>query len=367
MTDLYTHSITLIKDNQSPNGAYVASPTFPTYRFSWFRDGAYIAYAMDLVGERESAKRFYDWAISAVALRADQTEQAITAATHGIPPADLLLHTRYALDGAPGDEAWPNFQLDGFGTLLWGLAEHLTLASEPLPPHWRGPVELLTRYLTALWRHPCYDCWEEFGDRIHTSTLAALYGGLHAAAWLLADDAPAHAAAEMRRFVLSECVVDGYFSKSVGNPAVDANLIHLATPYRLVAPDDPLMRATVARIETDLQRNSNGGVRRYAADSYYGGGEWILLTAYLGWHYVDLGQPMRAAPLLAWIERQANAHGHLPEQVATASNLNQPAMLPVWEDRWGPSACPLLWSHAAYLTLVEHLRRTRRHPRSSSS
>jgi GH15 family glucan-1,4-alpha-glucosidase len=220
-----------------------------------------------------------------------------------------------------------------------------------LPDGWRGPVELLARYLTALWRQPCYDCWEEFGDRVHTATLAAIYGGLCAASRLLGDEAPREAAREVRDYVLAECVANGHLCKSVGNDAVDANLLHVATPYRLLEPSDPIMRATVAKIETDLRRD--GGVRRYADDSYYGGGEWVLLTAYLGWHYLDRGEPEQAAPLLAWIERQADGDGHLPEQVA--NNLNHPHMLPHWNAQWGTSARPLLWSHAAYLTLARHL------------
>lgn len=107
------------------------------------------------------------------------------------------------------------------------------------------------------------------------------------------------------------------------------------------------MRNTITRIERELRRD--GGVHRYAEDSYYGGGEWVLLTAYLGWYYVETGVLHRAHELLSWIERRATQNGALPEQVA--ANLNYPEMLPVWNERWGTSACPLLWSHAAYLTL----------------
>jgi len=59
---LYEHSISVILNNQHSNGAYVASPSFAPYRYCWFRDGAFIAYAMDLVGEHESARRFHEWA-----------------------------------------------------------------------------------------------------------------------------------------------------------------------------------------------------------------------------------------------------------------------------------------------------------------
>lgn len=349
--DLVAHSITLIKANQSSNGAYVASPTFPVYNYCWFRDGAYIAYAMDLVGEHESADRFYAWATAAILSRAEPTERAIAVALAGIVPAAAdLLHTRYALDGAAGDDDWPNFQLDGFGTLLWGLAEHLGRTQQPLPSEWRPAVDLVARYLSALRRFPCYDCWEEFGEEIHTASLAACFGGLTAAAALLGDDRYAATAAEIRTYVRTSCVADGCLTKFVGNPAVDASLIHVAIPYRLLAPDDSIMRATIARIESDLLRS---GVRRYALDSYYGGGEWILLTAYLGGYYLESGEPDRVGPLLEWIEAQADPIGNLPEQVP--ANLNYPDMLPVWIDRWGEIASPLLWSHAAYLTLATHL------------
>jgi GH15 family glucan-1,4-alpha-glucosidase len=353
MNDLYTHSIDLIRANQSPNGAFVASPTFATYHYSWFRDGAYIAYAMDLAGQHDSAARFYDWAAATVRDRAETVERAIAAAAHGQPaPADLL-HTRYTLDGAEGADDWPNFQLDGFGTLLWGMAEHLRLHAAELPDGWRIAMGLLARYLGALWRLPCYDCWEEFSEHVHTATLAAIYGGLNAAAWMLGDERAAQAAAAIRQFVRERCVSGGSLTKFVGSNAVDASLVHVATPYRLLEPADPLMRATVARIEAELRREG-GGVHRYADDSYYGGGEWVLLTAYLGWYYVEVGEVARARALLGWVAAQADAAGNLPEQVA--AHLNHPAMLPVWEHRWGPSARPLLWSHAAYLTLATKVR-----------
>ena len=352
MIDLYKHSVNLIRTNQSPNGAYVASPTFPTYNYCWFRDGAYIAYAMDLIGHADSARRFYDWAASMVANRAAAIERAIAAAPNGRPAPKDLLDTRYTLDGAAGTDDWPNFQLDGFGTLLWGMHAHLSRSQSPLPADWRPAVGLLARYLAALWQRPCYDCWEEFGDQVHTATLGTIYGGLNAAAQLLDERAYAQIATTIKQGVLIRCVSAGSLVKFAGSTAVDASLIHVATPYRLLAPDDPLMRATVARIETELRRDG-GGVHRYADDSYYGGGEWILLSAYLGWHYAEVGQFERARSLLGWIERQATAEGWLPEQVA--AHLNHPAMLPSWNERWGTSACPLLWSHAAYLTLLSKL------------
>jgi GH15 family glucan-1,4-alpha-glucosidase len=365
--NLYSRSIELIKANQTPEGAYLASSTFAQYRYCWFRDGAYIAYAMDLVGEHDSASRFYDWAATTIASRAAQIERAIASTLQGKTPApEDVLHTRYSSDGQAAVDDWPNFQLDGFGTLLWGMSQHLALTDRSLPltpGTWHNAIVLLLRYLGALWSTPCYDCWEEFGAQVHTATLATLYGGLQAAAGMLQTGTQApyadaetalQTAALIKQFVLDNCVRGKTLNKFVGNMAVDGSLINVSTPYKLLSPDHPIMQATVERIEAEL-RLDNGGVHRYAEDSYYGGGEWVLLTAYLGWYYTERGETAKSNALLAWVEEYANAAGELPEQVP--NHLNYPDMLPAWEARWGRIATPLLWSHASYLTLVTHLKK----------
>jgi len=152
--------------------------------------------------------------------------------------------------------------------------------------------------------------------------------------------------------VLEKGVHDGRLIKSVGNPAVDASLVGVATPYRLLEPGDPLMRATVARIETDLRREG-GGLHRYVADTYYGGGEWLLLTAWLGWYYAEVGELNKAREMLGWVEAQADDQGNLPEQVPRT--LTAPRYLATWRRRRGEIANPLLWSHAKVLILRYHL------------
>jgi GH15 family glucan-1,4-alpha-glucosidase len=107
------------------------------------------------------------------------------------------------------------------------------------------------------------------------------------------------------------------------------------------------MRKTVARIDQELRRG--GGVHRYAADTYYGGGEWVLLTAWLGWYYTRVGEREQARSALHWVEAQADADLQLAEQVP--ATLNDPAFLTPWNERWRPIANPLLWSHAKYLIL----------------
>jgi GH15 family glucan-1,4-alpha-glucosidase len=358
MNDLYQRSVEIILQNQSANGAYVASPNFPTYHYCWFRDGSFIAYAMDLAGQHESAHRFHQWVAERVNERKDLVRAGLIKARSGEKLAEAeILHTRYRLDGTDGEPGnWPNFQLDGFGTWLWALNQHqrqnpaIQLSKELL-----DASELVADYLCELWSLPCYDCWEEFPDHTHPHTLAAIYGGLRAHAELTGKNHQSVTEAIQKR-LLAESEPFGYFVKFPHSPAVDASLLGLTVPYGVVAPDDPIMLRTVEYIEATILRS--GGLHRYAADSYYGGGAWILLTAWLGWYYIELAArrpelvpelQQKIQSCLSWVEAHAENNLNLPEQVA--ENLNVPSYYPIWVERWGEVASPLLWSHAKYIIL----------------
>ncbi|MEJ2709411.1 MAG: glycoside hydrolase family 15 protein [Anaerolineales bacterium] len=358
---LYQRSLQIILENQSTSGAYVACPNFPVYRYCWFRDSSFIAYAMDLAGYHDSARRFHDWAARAINQRAEVVIRAVEKSARREPlGAKDTLHTRYTLEGlddegAPGPQgvgmvAWENHQIDGFGAWLWALEQHVKLSGIPPSSAWMDAADLTSRYLQALWRQPCYDCWEEFPEHVHTYTLAAVYGGLKAYAALSGNEESA-VLKEIHAYILDAGVNDGMFSKAVGLGNIDASLLGLATPFRVVEPDDPLMIATIDCIQTRLLRE--GGVHRYPEDTYYGGGEWLLLAGWLGWYQVEVGKSDQAKRLLQWIEEQADATGEMPEQVpATLNNAN---FLAPWVERWGPIAKPLLWSHAMYVILVHNL------------
>ncbi len=346
--DLFQRSIDIILENQNASGAYVASPTFPPYHYCWFRDGSFIAYSMDLVGEFASAQRFHAWAARAVNQRVDVVNRALQSVSEGKPIGEKeILHTRYTLEGKDGTrEEWPNFQLDGFGTWLWALNEHHIRTDDPLPADWVQAASVTASYLEAFWRQPCFDCWEEFFDKVHLHTLAAIYGGLQACQELDGKDR-SNTSAEIKRHILDFGVVNGHFTKFIGSDTVDASLLGLSTPYNLVSPHDPLMQATVHEIERLLNRG--GGVHRYSTDTYYGGGEWVLLAGWLGWYYAESGEIMKAKKMLSWIESTTDEIGDLPEQVP--ATLNDPDFFQSWLNRWGNIAAPLLWSHANYLIL----------------
>jgi len=355
--DLARGSVELILANQTPSGAFIASPTFSQYGYCWLRDGAFTAFALDLVGEHAAAARFHDWVTEVVLARSGDLRRAIESVRRGEPPQpNDCLHCRYAADGSESLVEWPTFQLDGPGIWLWALGEHLAGGGE-LSPRRTAAARLAAEYLAALWNCPSYDAWEESPESIHSSTVGAIAAGLRAAERYLDEGVakPWSGVADIIVRHLRESARDGYLPKWPGSAAVDASLLWLGYPYRLFAPDDPLFAATLARIECDLV-SADRGVHRYLDDIYYGGGEWALLTAALGSVYAERDAPgdrERARRCLAWIERQADGDGLLPEQVA------ERALHPEWVDHWvrlwGPSARPLVWSHATYLVLHHQL------------
>lgn len=344
-------SLEVILGGQTREGAYLACPDFPTYRYCWFRDGAFIAQAMDDWGQTESAQRFHQWVVRTLL---SQEEGARLANCESELDHGRLLHTRYCADGSAGSEEWPNFQLDGLGTWLWSFGQHLSRRGSAPDDDARKAVALAAEYLIELWCQPNFDCWEEHADLIHPLTLGAVYAGILASAKLLDEPHYDGAARAIRSFLLTHGVKQGAFSKHLGSEAVDASLLWLATVYGVVPPTHPLARRTTERVRNELL-DPEGGVHRYREDTYYGGGSWIILTAALASQHIALGDRGEAERLLGWIEAQATVEGLMPEQ--TARFLNDPSRLAEWRERWGESACPLLWSHAAYLSLLKRLEK----------
>ncbi len=372
MDSLYQHSIRIIKAGQAKSGAYVASPNFKTYQYCWLRDGSFIANAMDCAGEFESAVAFFRWVGRTICRYGEKVGEVQRHLESGLPiRKDDGLHTRYSLEGeeVAGDILWGNFQIDGYGTWLWALAEHIRLCGDPsLLNELVDSIQITLRYLELVWNLPNYDCWEEHPEFLHPYSLAAVYAGFNAIESLVqvghlqTSQVPeANMAARVRDFILNYAVQDGHLVKHVfpgeankcprpvTTSGVDSSLIGVTVPFEILPLDDPVSIATIESIVANLHR-IDGGVYRYKADVYYGGGEWLLLTAWLGWYYARIRKLDQARELKQWIESKAQTDGTLAEQVN--DNPLAPDHYQPWLEKWGPVASPLLWSHAMYIILV---------------
>lgn len=354
---LVRRSIEIILANQAPGGGYLASPNFSVYQYCWLRDGSFIADAMSRAGHGASASAFFDWCRRVVEARVGQIDELARRRRSGEAIGDHeYLHTRYSIDGEEGEAEWWNHQLDGYGAWLWALGAHWARSPDDRAAERFAPaVEATARYLTTFWDLPCYDCWEENRDQIHVATLAAVASGLRvAAAWpgvsAEAREESGATVGAITRLVGEQGIVDGHLVKWLGGKDLDASLLFCALPYGLFCVGEPVMQATVARLIEHLVCE---GIHRHVHDTYFGGGEWPLLTALLGSHLAAIGDLAGAQAKLEWVADQADDSGWLPEQVST--HMLHPEHFEEWERRWGPVASPLLWSHAMYLNLYREL------------
>jgi GH15 family glucan-1,4-alpha-glucosidase len=346
-------SVAAIVSNQSADGAFIASPDFSQYSFCWLRDGAFTAYALDRVGEHGAAAAFHDWVEMALGGIAEMMDLAVekrlamkSLEPGGMPPA------RFGLDGSVVADDWPNFQIDGYGTWLWALREHLRRSGGvQLAPGPRSCVERTARYLSSFAFDPCFDVWEMHGTEVHTSTLGSVYAGLAAAAELLDDGALLARSEQVREHLFAGTAASGRFVKSSANDETEASTLWLGAPFGAVDPDVSEFVSTVSAVERELV--VDGGVRRFPTDTYFGGGAWPVLTASLGWHYASVGDEAGARRCLEWVEDRFDASGELGEQFG--GERRDPAMYAEWVERWGPPAKQLIWSHAMHLVLLAEL------------
>jgi GH15 family glucan-1,4-alpha-glucosidase len=341
-------SIDAILRNQSASGAIVASPDFAQYHFCWLRDGSFSAYALDRAGEHEASARYHAWVNDAIGGISGIIDDVIERMLRGAPLDPLIMPpARFALDGTSVIDDWPNFQVDGYGTWLWSLGQHLIESKQAtLPKELRSSVARAAHYLETFALSPCYDVWEENGSAIHTSTLACVYGGLMAAARLLDDPSLIESATRVQHR-LHDSAVNGVYAKSSENRDVDASELWLLAPFQVVEIGDRTFVETVATIEDRL--TFDGGIRRYSTDVYFGSGAWPVLTASLGWYAVATGDVEKAKRCLAWVASHIDDKGLLGEQFG--GERRDPQHFDEWVERWGPPATDLTWSHAMYVVL----------------
>ena len=354
LTHVAETSVELIRLLQDATGAYPASPSFSAYRgYCWFRDGAFIADAMSAAGASDSAERFFDWCARILVHREAQVQAIVSRARSGNPVPDAeMLPARFTFAGAEGDDDWWDFQLDGFGTWLWAVAEHARRHDVNLA-RWSRAIELTVDYLASSWSRPCFDWWEENADQVHLSTLACIAAGLDAvaASGILDSEklSAAHEASEsIRGTILDRGLSGNHLTKWLGSAEVDASALSAVAPFGLFPASSAIGAATLDAIDRAL--NVGGGVHRYLADTFFGGGQWPLLSCFLGLGLAAQGDRDRALRQLSWAAATADSTGALPEQVG--EHLLAPAMTQEWVDRWGPVAQPLLWSHAMFIRLA---------------
>jgi oligosaccharide amylase len=342
--EVYRASVLLMRHLTGPNGAIIASPDTrslvaagDTYNYCWWRDGGYIAKAMDEAGLYEGATKFLSFA---------QRCQS---------PDGSFFH-RHFPDGAMGS-TWhppPFLQIDQTATVIAAAWHHYKRGGDPdvlvtLWPLVKGAAHFLTTFRdpATLLPRPSFDLWEERLG-VHAYSTAAVAHALERAARIAAeigkDAAPWRRAAEEVREAMVRLLWDpnlGRFVRSLEprDEKLDASLL-LGLKLGLLPWDDPRARATVDAIESRLWVPGIGGLARYEGDDYYGHeNPWIVCTLWLAEARLRLGNRDRCRELIEWAVARATPTHLLPEQVDRTTGEPK-------------SATPLAWSHSTFVDVV---------------
>jgi oligosaccharide amylase len=342
--EVYRASVLLMRHSAATNGSIVASPDTrslvaagDTYNYCWWRDGGYIAKAMDESGLYENAARFLEFA--------QQCQN----------PDGSFFH-RHFPDGALGS-TWhppPFLQIDQTATVIAAAWHHFKRGGDPdvLLEHWplvKGAAAFLTSFRDPESRLPApsFDLWEERMG-IHAYSTAAVAHALERAGRIAAEigkdpSAWNEASKEIRRIAVERFwdADKGRFVRSLSprDDRLDASLL-LALKLGLIPWTDPRARSTVDGIEARLWVPGSGGLARYEGDQYYGPeNPWIVCTLWLAEARLCLGDRARCRELIEWAAAKSLPTWLLPEQVDRTTGEPK-------------SATPLTWSHSTFVDVA---------------
>ncbi len=366
---LYQRSLLICRTQINNSGSIIAANDSEairfnrdTYSYMWPRDGAMVAYALDLAGY-EMAPFFR---LCAKILEKD----------------GYFLH-KYSPTGYLGSSwhAWQKdkkaqlpIQEDETALVIWALWNHyknfkdIELIRSLYDPLIKKAADFLMNYRdskTGL-PLPSFDLWEERRG-ILTFTVSAVYGGLMAAANFakafgetsLAEDY-AQGAVKMREAMDKYLYLpkEKRFARMINwkkdgsievDGTIDASLFGIFA-FGAYSPHDEKVKSTMNQIFDAL--NVNGGLIRYENDSYYRqngqsnpqSNPWFVTTIWKAQYLIAAAKTKEELDLslgvLEWVVDRALPSGVLAEQISPQTN--EPL-----------SVSPLTWSHGAFIAAVQ--------------
>jgi oligosaccharide amylase len=379
---LYKRSLLVVRTQIDSGGAILAANDSDVtlratdhYSYLWPRDGALVAYALDLAGYSNLPRAFFDLCGKIIMpegyfLQKYNPDGSVASGWH----ASWDPHAKRRLVPIQEDET---------ALVLWALWRHydefrdIEFASRLYRKLITRAADFLVNFrdeATGL-PQPSWNLWED-RRAVHTFTCGTVVGGLRAAAnfaALFGEPAAAQryeqAAREvcdgMRAFLYRPEL--GRFARSIMpvpgggfevDETIDASLFGIFY-FGAFAPDDPLVRDTMSAVEARLWAKTDvGGLARYEADGYMRvtdmiekvpGNPWFICTLWLADYRIASAHSLEdlesAMEMLEWVVKRALPSGVLAEQVDPLTGA------PV-------SVSPLTWSHSTVVaTVIAYLRK----------
>lgn len=303
------------------------------YRYCWLRDAALTLEALMANGYHDEAREWRDWLLRAIAGDPEDVQIMYGVAGERDLPERELGHLPGYGGARPvriGNGAVGQYQADVLGEVLVALdaARRDGIAEDEFSwPLQRALLDFVVRH----WDREDSGIWEMRGPEqhfVHSRVMvwAALDRGVRAVRefGLTGPAEEWEALRERVRAEVEDKGVDpqrGCFVQHYGTSEVDASLLVLPQ-VGFVAPDDPMMLATVRAIEEDLLQD--GLVLRYRTHASPDGlppGEHPFLTCsfWLVEQYARSGRRDDARALMDRLLTFANDVGLLSEEYDTSS------------------------------------------------
>lgn len=372
MVTLYKRSLVIMRVHVDNRGGIIASSDTDmlhhgrdTYSYVWPRDAAVVAYALDVGGYHDAAKRFFKFI-------ADCAE-----------PAGYLMH-KYRTDAVLGSSWHPwlrhgqvqlPIQEDETAAVIDALWKHYELVRdlEFIESLYNPFIEPAARFMceyiepTTGLPQASYDLWEEkYGTSTYTAS--AVYAGLQAAArfaMLLGkdDDARTYQAVAQRiQSAIMSVLYDkdlGMFVKHVQHTAsgdleydrtIDSSSFYGPILYDVVDIDDDRIKIAAKTTERALMvASTSQGFVRYQNDNYYrmqdadSPNPWVITTLWMARYQIKKAKTKKelkaALGILEWTCSHSTTGGVLAEQMHPHTRAHL-------------STAPLVWSHAEYVLAV---------------
>ena len=334
------------------------------YSYCWMRDGALVAHALILSGQSELSRNFFRFAADCIGDK--------PYFLHKYTPEGNLASSwhPWTIDGKP---VLP-IQQDETALTLWALREHFIAFRdvEFIKPLYQSLVVRPAEWMLEHRDHnglplQSWDLWEERRG-IHTFTVAATIGALHAAADFASDfgeldrasafreGAERMKGAVRRHMYHTERKQFARMAVPLDDGTYRLDMTRDSANYALFAfgafdPNDPLIKAEMESLRDRLWCKSNaGGCARYERDYYHQvetektddipGNPWVICTLWQALYHIESAQTLQelkpAMPLLQWCVDRTLPSGVLAEQFDPYTGAPM-------------SVSPLTWSHATYV------------------
>lgn len=359
---LYKRSLIICRTQMNNCGSIIAANDSDairfnrdTYSYMWPRDGALVAYGLNLAGY--GCNEFF--LFCAKVLEKD----------------GYFLH-KYMPSGSLGSSWHPwlkdqkpqiPIQEDETALVIWALWHHyqhfkdLEFIRSLYHPLIKKAADFMMNYRDAKTGLPLpsFDLWEE-RQGILTFTLSTVFGGLMAAAQFADIFGDATLAEEYRQGALNlrdamekhlYMKKEKRFARMIQDgkidPSIDASLYGIFA-FGVYPPDDEKVKSTMNQIFEKL--DVDGGLARYENDTYYRDNNqsksnpWFVTTLWKAQYFIARAKTKQeldeALPVFEWVADRALPSGVLSEQINASTGE------PV-------SVSPLTWSHGTYIAAVQ--------------